>query len=143
LNPILRGLTENRAETDPASTDDRLLGRTYAIPFEDVWQAAVRLASGGLRGWSLWVSDDQEGLIEASTRPFLFGAPGDVRIKIGLDENAQTRVDLSSASRTERGDWGYSRRTIGRFIHKLDLLLEAAPGQILDGTRTVAWPEAH
>jgi hypothetical protein len=142
LKDILRGLTESRAETDPTSTDHRLLGRTYAIPFEQVWQAAMKLASGGLRGWTLWVADDQEGVIEASTNPPLVAA-ADVRVSIILDENAQTRVDLTSASRTERGDWGRSRRNIGRFIRRLDVLLEAAPAQILDATRTVAWPEAR
>lgn len=143
MKGILRGLTENRAETDPASEDERLLGRTYAIPFENVWQAATGLASGGLKGWSLWIANDQDGLIEASARPFLFLAAIDIRIKVGLDENAQTRVDLTATSRLERGDWGRSRRSIGRFVSTLDRLLDAAPGQILDATRTTAWREAH
>jgi hypothetical protein len=127
--------------TDPTSPDDRLLGRTYAIPFENVWQAATRLASGGLKGWTLWVADDQAGLIEASVSKFFFAPAGDVRVRIGLDENAQTRVDVTSTSRTERGDLGRSRRTIGRFIRHLDELLGAAPGQILDASRTMAWRE--
>jgi hypothetical protein len=141
LSGLLGGLTENRAETDPTSTDDRLRGRTYAIPFENVWQAATRLASGEIKGWSLWVADDQEGHIEASIRPFLFLAAVDVRIRVGLDQNAQTRVDLTSKSRTERGDLGRSRRSIGRFIGRLDTLLEAGAGQILDATRTAVWQD--
>jgi len=141
LKELLRGLTEHRAETDPTSIDHRLSGRTYAIPFENVWQAATSLASGGLRGWSLWVADDQEGVIEASVSPFLFLAAEDVRIKIGLDENAQTRVDLTSASRGTRGDLGRNRRTIGRFIGRLDGLLDATPTQILDATHKATWQE--
>lgn len=140
MRRILRGLTERRAETDPKSEDGRLHGRTYAIPFESVWLAATRLAGGGIRGWSLWVADDQLGLIEASTHPFL-GPQADVRVRIGLDENGQTRVDLTSASRTTRGDLGRSRRNIGRFLARLDELLEARPGQILDASRTPAWLE--
>ena len=143
MSGLFGGLGENHAVTDPTATDPRLRGRTYAIPFEAVWQASVGLTGGGQRGWSLESTDDQRGVIEASVRGGGLSVEVDIRIAVSLDENAQTRVDLSSASRTERGDWGYSRRTIGRFIHKLDLLLEAAPGQILDGTRTVAWPEAH
>ena len=139
MKEILRGLTEHRAQTDPTSEDERLIGRTYAIPFEDVWQAAKRLASGELTGWTLWVADDQEGLMEASLRPFLFLRAADVRIEIGLDENAQTRVDLSSASRTERGDLGRSRRTIGRFLERLDTALNARPNQILDASGTSVW----
>jgi len=138
VNDILRGLTEHRAETDPTSEDPRLLGRTYAIPFESVWQAATRLAGGGIRGWALWVADDQQGVIEASTNP-LVGPAADIRVTIGLDENAQTRVDLTSTSRTTRGDLGRSRRNIGLFLRRLDKLLEAQPGQILDATRTPAW----
>jgi hypothetical protein len=139
LKGILRGLTEHRAETDPNSEDERLLGRTYAIPFENVWQAAKRLASGELEGWTLWVADDQAGLMEASLRPFLFLKAADVRIEIVLDENAQTRVDLTSASRTERGDLGRSRRAIGRFLDRLDEVLEAQPSQILDASRSPVW----
>jgi hypothetical protein len=41
------------AATAPDSTDRRLRGRTYAVPFEHVWQAARSLAGGGLRGWTL------------------------------------------------------------------------------------------
>ncbi len=139
MKGILRGLTEHRAETDPNSEDERLLGRTYAIPFENVWQAAKRLASGELEGWTLWVADDQAGLMEASLRPFLFLKAADVRIEIVLDENAQTRVDLTSASRTERGDLGRSRRAIGRFLDRLDEVLEAQPSQILDASRSPVW----
>jgi len=140
VNGILRGLTEHQAGTDPKSEDPRLLGRTYAIPFESVWQAATRLAGGGIRGWALWVADDQIGVIEASTNP-LVGPAADVRITVGLDENAQTRVDLTSTSRTTRGDLGRSRRNIGTYLRRLDKLLEAQPGQILDATRTPAWLE--
>lgn len=140
MSDILRGLTEHQATTDPTSEDPRLLGRTYAIPFEAVWQAATQLAGGGIRGWALWVADDQIGLIEASTNPFL-GSAADVRITIGLDENAQTRVDLTSTSRSAHGDLGRSRRNIGTFLRRLDRFLEARPGQILDATRTSAWLE--
>ena len=140
MNAILRGLTEHQTGTDPTSEDPRLLGRTYAIPFETVWQAATRLAGGGIRGWALWVADDQIGMIEASINP-LVGPAADVRVTIRLDENAQTRVDLTSKSRTTRGDLGRGRRNIGTFLRRLDNLLEAQPGQILDATRTPAWLE--
>ena len=33
--------------------------------------------------------------------PFLFFKAADLRIEIGLDENAQTRVDLVAKARTE------------------------------------------
>ena len=141
MKDVVRGLTEHRAQTDPTSEDERLLGRTYAIPFEDVWQAARKLASGGLKGWSVWVADDQEGVIQASTSAFLFLKAADVHIHVGLDENAQTRVDLTTVSRTERGDLGRCRRTIGRFLRALDKALGAGADQILDASRSPAWPD--
>jgi len=143
LNGVLRGLTERGAATDPTSPDLRLVGRTYAIPFDIVWTAATRLAGGELRRWSILSADDLTGVIAAGTRARFFG-PGDrVKIEIGLDDNAQTRVDLSATSRSERPDFGRNRRAIGRFLTKLDAALGAKPEQILDATRAPAWTEAR
>ena len=135
---ILRGLTERGAETDPASLDERLVGRTYAIPFDVVWGAATRLAGGELRRWSISSDDDLSGVIAAGTLPRFFGLGDRVRIDIRLDENAQTRVDIRGTSRSERPDFGRNRRAIGRFLGKLDEALDAKPGQILDATQA-AW----
>ena len=49
MNGLIRGLTQNRAETSPTAEDRRLRGRTYAIPFETVWSAALALAGPGPR----------------------------------------------------------------------------------------------
>lgn len=139
MNGILRGLTENRAGTDPAASDPRLRGRTYAIPFDTVWQAAWRLADGGIRGWSMLSSDDQLGVIEAVAKAPILRKEQDVRVEVRLDENAQTRVDVWSSSRVVRGDLGSNRRTIGRFVRLLDRSLHVQPGQILDPTIPPAW----
>ena len=141
MKGILRGLRESGAETDPRSLDARLVGRTYAIPFDAVWSAAMKLAGKDLRRWTLESSDDIAGLIEASSKTLLFGQQDAVRIEIGLDENAQTRVDMSSMSRSERPDLGRNRRAIGRFLKRLDKTLGARPEQILDATRRAAWTE--
>ncbi len=84
-------------------------------------------------------ADDQDGVIEAGTKMLLLGLRGEVRVDIGLDENAQTRVDLHSTTRDDRGDLGFNRRTIGRFLRHLDQHLGAGPGQILDASRPLAW----
>ena len=139
MKRILKGLIENQAETDATSADNHLQGRTYAIPFDKVWQAAIQVARGGLRGWSLVSADDQEGVIETSTRTSILGLQGRARVEIRLDENAQTRVDVASASHAQLGDLGRNRRAIGRFFRILDQHLEAEPRQILDTTRTPAW----
>lgn len=115
---VLRGLTGNRAETAADAADRRLRGRTYAVPFEQVWTAALGLARRR-RGWTVLHCDDIEGLIQAEARtPLRF--THDVRIRVGLDGNGQTRVDLVSASRVGRADLGKNARRIARFLKKLD-----------------------
>ncbi len=141
MRGILKGLTEYQATTDPTSEDRRLRGRTYAIPFEDVWQASLALCGGGLRGWDVLSADDQRGVIEAISETLVFGHKDDIRVEIQLDENAQTRVDLWSASQKGRANLGRNRRVIGKFLRRLDRRLAAKPGQILDPTRMPAWYE--
>ena len=132
MKGVLRALTENEASTDPGSVDERLRGRTYTIPFDPVWKAAVGLAGGELSGWKILSADDRAGTIYALVRTRLTGSETDVRVSVGLDQNAQTRVDLASSSRTGRGDLGRARRHIGRFLARLDEALKAEPGQVLD-----------
>jgi len=132
LKEILKGFTENQAFTDPADEDPRLRGRTYAIPFEAVWQASIGLGGGGLRGWSMESADDQRGVIKVRVAPMIMFPEVLVRINVSLDANAQTRVELAATSRTERGDLGRSRRLIARFVRRLDKKLKARPDQIWD-----------
>jgi len=106
----------------PQAEDARLRGRTYAIPFDRVWTQALALAAGKLRGWSVVSADDVEGEIRAETRGLLGGA-SDVVIRIGLDRDAQTRVDVTSASRNGRVDFGANARRIVRLLRALDRAL--------------------
>lgn len=141
MRRLVRALTENTAETDPRAADPRLRGRTYAIPFEEVWRAALELADGGLPRWRVVASDDEEGTIHAESKTLVFRFVDDVHVRVGLDENGQTRVDLRSASRVGKGDLGRNPRTIGRFLDGLDRILDAGPDRILDPTRPPSWTE--
>jgi hypothetical protein len=142
LKEVLRGFTENQAFTDPHGEDPRLRGRTYGIPFEAVWQASIGLGGGGLRGWSIESADDQLGVISVHVSGGLISSEVMVRINIGLDANAQTRVDLAATSRTERGDLGRSGRLIARFTRRLDKKLQARPDQIWDPRELPIFEEA-
>lgn len=122
---LRRAVTETAASTSIDADDPRLRGRTYAVPFDAVWRASCSLADGGLRRWSLVRSNDEEGRIRASSRTLLFGNVSDVHIRIGLDENGQTRVDMHSASRDRRFDLGVNARRIHRFCRALDQALGA------------------
>lgn len=124
-------MTGNRrrgfVETTPHASDPNLRGRTYAIPFEDVWQAAMKLTGGGLFRWTRHEADDQEGVILASTKS-LAGAFHDVMVRITLDENGQTRVDASVQARSPLTNFGRSKRRLRRFFRALDrTIARAAP----------------
>jgi uncharacterized protein (DUF1499 family) len=116
---IWRGLTHNRAFTDDDATDPRLLPRTYAVPFAAVWDAALRIAQS-TRGWTVASSDPRAGEIVAEARTTLWKFVDDVWIRVSLDEDGQTRVDVTSASRKGGADLGANARRIARFLHALD-----------------------
>jgi hypothetical protein len=119
---LVRAVSANVAQTSPDDPDPRLRGRTLGIPFDRVWNEARELA-GRLRGWQVIEADDYAGLIHAEARTMLFGRVGDVVITVGLDENAQTRVDLKSSSRKGGGDFGTNARRISKFLRQLDRAL--------------------
>jgi hypothetical protein len=126
-------------ETDPWAEDERLWGRTYAIPFDRVWKAAKALADGGLRGWTLTRDDDREGVIEADSLTWPGKKRDEVTITVRLDENAQTRVDVS-CRRTEGAPARRRHpRIIGRFLKRLDQAVKATSAQKLDPTSRPAW----
>lgn len=128
-----------RAETDPASANPRLRGRTYAIPFERVWSTALAAIHGGLSRWKVLSHDDQKGVILAEARTTLLRRDVDIHVKIGLDAYGQTRVDVRTALRGAHGDLGSTARLIGVFFEELDRRLGATPSQILDPLRPPSW----
>ncbi len=141
MSGLREALTQRRAATDPRSTDPRLRGRTYTIPFEEVWQAARVVGDGGIRGWSVVRKDDRAGLLQMLVQPAIgpHAKHVDIRVRIGLDSFAQTRVDVIATSRTERGDLGRSKRLVGLFLDRLDDGLDARPHQILDPDTLEDW----
>ncbi|MCA9738996.1 MAG: DUF1499 domain-containing protein [Gemmatimonadota bacterium] len=132
MTRILRAITRNEAQTHPAAPDPRLRGRRYAIPFDRVWSAATLLADEGLPGWRVQTWNDRDGIIQAEARGGFLRRTDDVIIRITLDETAQTRVDLTSRSRSGGVDFGTNARRITTFLEALDAKLGATPAQILD-----------
>jgi uncharacterized protein (DUF1499 family) len=108
-----------RAATSPDARDPRLRGRTYAIPFVEVWDAAQDVARSR-RGWTVTSADARAGEITAEARTLLWRLTDDVRVLLTLDADGMTRVDVESASRVGRGDLGANARRIARFLHALD-----------------------
>lgn len=132
---LAKALTTNRAETDPWSEDPRLIGRTYAIPYERVWRTCMKFVEERGR-WRLLQADDLAGFIRVRCTTMVFRFEDDLEIRVGLDENALTRVDMRSRSLRGRGDLGVNARRVGHFFKKLDRLLGAGPGKILDPRET-------
>jgi hypothetical protein len=123
------------AQTSANAADPELRGRTYAIPFDAVWQATLRLAGGGLRGWTVIAADDTAGSVFATARG-LTGAMHDIGIEVILDDDAQTRVDARAAAR-RAPDLGRSRRRLLRFFRALDRGLQQLPRRRQPASR--AW----
>ncbi|HEU0300091.1 MAG TPA: DUF1499 domain-containing protein [Longimicrobium sp.] len=116
---LLRALTRNRAFTEPEAADPRLRGRSYAVPFARVWTGALLVAQK-TRGWTVVSSDPRAGEIVAEARTRVWKFTDDVWVRLSLDEDGQTRVDLASASRKGGADLGTNARRIARFLHALD-----------------------
>jgi hypothetical protein len=131
---MISTIRPGHAGTAPDAADAGLRGRTYAVPFEHVWQAALRLAGARLRGWSVRSADDHDGVIEVVTRG-LAGALHDVTIRITLDEDAQTRVDASAVAHEPRTDFGRARRRLLRFFKALDRAVAGAHRRAAARTR--------
>ncbi len=135
VDGLVRGLSQNVAFTTPSAEDPRLQGRTYAIPFEDVWQAATRLVAGGIKRWELDRADDQEGVIRGTAHGRLERFTSGITVRITLDANAQTRVDALAASRTGGANLGANRRRLYRFFKDLDRVLENASDRSIEALR--------
>ena len=132
---LARALTKYRAETNPWSEDPRLIGRTYAIPFEEVWRTCMKFVAESGR-WRLLQADDLAGFIRVRCTTLIFRFEDILEIRVELDENALTRVDVRAGSKKRRADLGMNVRRVGRFFKKLDGLLDAGQGKILDPRET-------
>jgi hypothetical protein len=106
--------------TGPEALDPRLRGRTYAFPFEDVWQGTLRLVRGKLRGWSLEFADDREGVVNALVTSRVKWLQGVVEVRIQLDQDAWTRVDATAATPGAFHDFGVNSRRLRHFFQRLD-----------------------
>jgi uncharacterized protein (DUF1499 family) len=65
------------------------------------------------------VDGEHEYLLEAVATTFLLGFPSDVAIRL-TDEGESTYVDMRSASRYGRDDFGDNARRISAFLDRLD-----------------------
>ncbi|MFQ5747156.1 MAG: DUF1499 domain-containing protein [Gemmatimonadota bacterium] len=107
-------------------------GRTYAVPFAEVWDALLRDV-GARRGWTLVHADEEMGLLTALCRSLRPHRPDDLSVWVALDENGLTRVEVRSAPRAPGGDLGVNRRRVLSLLARLD-------GAVRPGVRVETGP---
>jgi hypothetical protein len=135
---LRRFFSEGFAETRPDAFDPRLRGRTYSIPFEDVWQAALALTGGGVRGCVVMRANDRDGIIIGKATRRIPPGVDDFTVSVILDADGQTRVDARSVARNEGIDLGANARRVIRFFQQLDKLsAEHYRARVGAGTRPV------
>jgi uncharacterized protein (DUF1499 family) len=100
--------------------------RTYQKPTAEVFDAALHVINR-LSRWSLVGYDEKQGDIQAEARTALWRFVDDVRIRVRSREGV-TVVEVRSASRVGRGDFGQNARRIRGFLMELDRQLAITPG---------------
>ncbi len=94
-------------------------GRTYTVPFAEVWDAATADIRGR-RGWEIVHADEERGLLTVVCRSRLRRSSDDLSVWVRLDEYGLTRVDARAGSREGRLSPGANRRRIVELLEALD-----------------------
>jgi uncharacterized protein (DUF1499 family) len=76
------------------------------------------LAVARARGWTILVADTAAGVIDGYDRSFWFGFTDDIAIRVTASESG-SRVDIRSASRQGRGDFGVNATRVRAYLAML------------------------
>lgn len=120
---MLELLLGNRAETREDHPEPELRSRRYPVPFARVWEAAIHAMGGGLAGWTLTEASEDSGEAKAVVESSMLRQIHDVTLRVWLDPDGQTRVDVRSRGRHSRGDLGASRRHLRSLLRTMDRAL--------------------
>ncbi|NOY84803.1 MAG: DUF1499 domain-containing protein [Nitrospirae bacterium] len=114
-----RGLTHNRAETRANHDDPSLRTRNYSVSYE-VFFARLLDVSGALPRWQVLSHDSTTGKIVATRTSRLFRFVDDIQIQLIKKGDQAVSLDLHSASRVGKGDFGQNARNIRELLDQLD-----------------------
>ncbi len=114
-----RGLTHNRAETRPNHDDLSLRTRSYPLSYE-MFFARLLEVSGDLPRWQVLSHDSTTGKIVATRTSRLFRFVDDIQIQVVKKGEQEVLLDLHSASRVGKGDFGQNARNIRELLDQLD-----------------------
>ena len=101
-------------------------GRVYAIPFHDVWDGVLRVGEE-LRGWSVGDRDSRAGTLELQTLDTLGYRPLPASIRLWLDEEGQTRLEVRISEERRPLLLPSARSRLRRFLRSLDRTLGVPP----------------
>lgn len=93
-----------------------------ALPPDEVFKRAAA-AAAAMPGWQLISSDSAAGRIEASQASRWFAFTDDVVVRISPD-GLGSRIDVRSASRHGRGDFGVNAKRVRAYLAALSLRLK-------------------
>jgi uncharacterized protein (DUF1499 family) len=115
-------LAKNLYVTSPKNEDPFFHPRRYSKTKEQV-APEVHRAISSLKGWRVEEYRENQGRIHATHRGLfpVFVEEVNVYIVQGLD--GVTKLEVTSHSRTGKGDWGQNKRNIRRLLTALDVVL--------------------
>lgn len=129
---VPRAMTEQEAEEQLAAYPT-VIGHAYTLPPDRIRQIITALVMD--RGWRVVRGFPQvvgrSATLNAVAGSLLLGFPSDIAIRVA-DEETETYVDMRSASRYGRHDFGDNAMRIERFFDDLDaaVLADAAMPQV-------------
>ena len=90
---------------------------TTALPPAEAFKRALD-AARGMAGWTIVASDAATGRIEGYQQSAFYGFTDDFAIRIAA-EGAGSRIDMRSASRQGRGDFGVNAKRVRDYLAAL------------------------
>ena len=131
MTALREGTVRPEATTRPDHEDPTLRGRRYAIPYQRVWIEAMDLVNSRSPRWNLLEADDQNGRLRAEAAWILLSLVDEVEIRIRLDPDAQTQVDMTSRCQSASRDLGVNARRVRSFLAALDDRLQVHPNEMI------------
>jgi uncharacterized protein (DUF1499 family) len=86
------------------------------LPPAQAFDRALALARA--KGWTVVAADPASGIIDANDRSFWFGFTDDIAIRV-IAAGAGSRIDIRSAARQGRGDYGVNAARVRGFLAAL------------------------
>ncbi len=114
-----QGLTKNRAETGLDHPNPALRTRHYRLSAETLFITLETLLNNFPR-WQILEADRRTGNIIAQRKTSLFRFVDEIQISIKKIDQKHVALNIRSASRVGKGDFGQNARNIQELLKRLD-----------------------